>query len=379
MYNNSIRSMTHKYDPRRILGLAIDRKKFTHIVDIGIKANDDFTKFYFNFKVDNKIYSKVFDYSQKNWDKKARVAQVKREASFYKESITSPKTELNLNIKLDAFAEMHFDKLEDTTWTIAKRKHYKNYLAKSLGNKKVVDIKQMHIKEVIKQQEVLNLAPRTIKTTLEILNPLFKEAIANRLIDFNPCTGISIKLKRTKKIVLDAMKQLEEILKVIYTIFGDNPFYLSFYLFAMQGRRKSEILKLRWENIDFDNNKFLILDTKNGEHQMFALPFNIKEELLKFRELSGYVYESSIKDHHIANVEKQTFKIKRLIPNFTLHYMRNVVVSAMAEQGISATLMSSALGHNNTNTLSKYLTMSYIEGSKEANNLISQITHKSLI
>ncbi len=145
----------------------------------------------------------------------------------------------------------------------------------------------------------------------------------------------------------------------------------------MQGRRKSEILKLKWENIDFNNNKFLILDTKNGEHQMFALPFNIKDELLKFKNDYGYVYESSIKDTHIANVEKQTNKIKKIIPSFTLHYMRNVVVSAMAEQGISATLMSSALGHNNTNTLSKYLTMSYMEGSKEANNLIKQITNKA--
>ncbi|WP_323645000.1 site-specific integrase [Aliarcobacter butzleri] len=229
----------------------------------------------------------------------------------------------------------------------------------------------------IKQQEALNLAPRTIKTTLEILNPIFKEAIANRLIDFNPCIGISIKLKKTKKLVLDATNQLEEILKAIYYIFGNNPFYLSFYLFAMQGRRKSEILKLKWENIDFNNNKFLILDTKNGEHQMFALPFNIKDELLKFKNDYGYVYESSIKDTHIANVEKQTNKIKKIIPSFTLHYMRNVVVSAMAEQGISATLMSSALGHNNTNTLSKYLTMSYMEGSKEANNLIKQITNKA--
>ncbi|MCT7603815.1 site-specific integrase [Aliarcobacter butzleri] len=357
--------------------MAIKKSEYINKVDTGLKADKTHTYFYFRIKSNDKEYVKLFDFADKNWDVKTKKEKAKTFALSYKDSILNPKTELDTNIKLDTFAEMHFDKLENTTWTTTKKKHYYNYISKALGNKKVVDIKQMHIKEVIKQQEALNLAPRTIKTTLEILNPIFKEAIANRLIDFNPCIGISIKLKKTKKLVLDATNQLEEILKAIYYIFGNNPFYLSFYLFAMQGRRKSEILKLKWENIDFNNNKFLILDTKNGEHQMFALPFNIKDELLKFKNDYGYVYESSIKDTHIANVEKQTNKIKKIIPSFTLHYMRNVVVSAMAEQGISATLMSSALGHNNTNTLSKYLTMSYMEGSKEANNLIKQITNKA--
>ncbi|MDD2699584.1 MAG: hypothetical protein PHF17_12420, partial [Arcobacteraceae bacterium] len=73
------------------------------------------------------------------------------------------------------------------------------------------------------------------------------------------------------------------------------------------------------------------------------------------------------------NVEKQTSKIKEYLPNFTLHRLRNVIVSAMAEQGISATLMSAALGHNNTNTLSKYLTLGYIQGSKQAADLIENI------
>lgn len=70
-----------------------------------------------------------------------------------------------------------------------------------LGDKKVVDIRQMHIKECIKSQEELELAPRTIKTTLEILNPVFKEAIANRLILLNPCEGVKIKLPKTKNCI----------------------------------------------------------------------------------------------------------------------------------------------------------------------------------
>ena len=38
-------------------------------MDIGLKANKDYTKFYFRFKIDGKEYSKVFDYSKKtDWN-----------------------------------------------------------------------------------------------------------------------------------------------------------------------------------------------------------------------------------------------------------------------------------------------------------------------
>lgn len=110
---------------------------------------------------------------------------------------------------------------------------------------------------------------------------------------------------------------------------------------------------------------------------MFFLPDNIKILLETFRERKGYVFESSLKKGHpISNLEVQTKKIKNYIPTFTLHYMRNVVVSAMAEQGVSATLMSGALGHSNTGTLSKYLSLPYSQGSEQASKTIENITMK---
>ena len=358
--------------------MAVDRTQFVYVIDVGIKANIAFDKFYYNFKANGKLYSKIFDYSSNiGWDKKTRISKVKFDAMNYKNSKLNPKTDLNELIKLNDFIQMHFDKLPDTVWTKTKKKHYFNYIQKHIGNKKVIDIKQMHIKDCIKAQEDLKLAPRTIKTTLEILNPLFKEAVANRLIDFNPCTGVSIKVPKTKKTVLNASQQLAEIYNAIHIIFGNNPYYLSFYLLALHGRRKSEILNLKWEKIDFENSRYLLEDTKNGDHQMFFLPENIKIELLKFRGTSGWIYSSSFKiGNRIGNIEKQTKKIKALIPNFTLHYMRNVIVSAMAEQGVSATVMSGALGHNNTTTLSKYLSLNHVQGSMVANDTITSITKR---
>lgn len=360
--------------------MAINKDEFTEIVGTNLKSNSDFTRFYFNFKLNGKRTEKVIDYSGKEWSKRDRIRKARIELENLKENKLNPQSELDENIKLDTFIEMHFNQLPDNGWLKTKRRHYKNYLKDSLGSKKVTEIKQMHIKECIKAQQNAGLAARTSKTTIEILNPLFKEAIANRLITFNPCDGVKVKLPKTKKTVLHASQELSMILRTINDIFKDDPYYLSFYLLALSGKRKSEILHLKWENIDFNNNSFLIEDTKNGEHQLHSLPYFVKVELLKFWQKKGWVFESPlILNQPIHNVEKQTSKIKERLPNFTLHRLRNVIVSAMAEQGISATLMSAALGHNNTNTLSKYLTLGYIEGSKQAAELIENIHKIDLI
>lgn len=355
--------------------MGINKKDFIHKIDTGLKANDTYQKFFFRCVVDGQEYTKLFDYSNKDWDKRTRVSQVKSEAKKFRDKKLNPITEINENIKMDEFITQYFKYCPNTLWNQTKINHYNNYIRTFLGGKKVQSIKQMHIKECIKKQEEQGLKPRTIKTTLEVLNPVFKEAIANRLIDFNPCEGIRIKIPKTKKIVVGASEQLLEIFNAIKKVFGDDPFYQSLYLFALQGRRKSEILNLRWENIDFLKKTYLIEDTKNGEHQMFILPNYIFDLLQIFSRQHGYVYESRFKNGvPILNIEKQTKKIKKILPNFTLHYMRNVVVSAMAEQGVSATLMSGALGHNNTNTLSKYLSLNYGKGSSEANRIIEKIT-----
>ena len=57
--------------------MAVDRKQFIHIVDTGLKANSNYTKFYINYKLDGIIKQKVLDYKNKDWDKRTRIARAK--------------------------------------------------------------------------------------------------------------------------------------------------------------------------------------------------------------------------------------------------------------------------------------------------------------
>lgn len=133
-------------------------------------------------------------------------------------------------------------------------------------------------------------------------------------------------------------------------------------------------MNLKWEHISFTYDYYFLSDTKNDEEQKVFLPPNVKEALLQFRKDSSWVFESPINPgHRLSDAKRQTAKLKKLLGDwFTMHYTRNVMVSAMAERGIDAIHMSGALGHNDPNTITKYLTMNYMQGSRIASDMIQK-------
>lgn len=355
-------------------------------IDIGLKSCKDYEKFLYRFKIDKQSFRKIFDYSNKSWDKKTRIAKAKADAFTFKEKIKNGplNSDINENIVLDDFIQQYFDTMEKSSsssgqrWKNTITSYYNRYLKKDLGQKKLVDIRQIHIKNVILKIKKLDLSARTQKITLEVLNPVFKSAIANRLIMFNPCDGIKVKRPNTKKKVQNASILLKEIYIAIKTVFQDDIYFQALFLFALQGRRKSEILTLKWENIDFTHKLYTLENTKNGEEQTFILPDMLESLLLAMKSnKTHYVFESPLDStKHIQNIQVHVNKLKKALnnPNFGIHYLRNVVVSAMAEQGVNSTFLSGALGHSDLNTIKKYLSIPYTKGSEVANNTIQLIT-----
>lgn len=354
--------------------MAIDKNEYPVQVETGLWANKNHDIFFYNFKYENKKYRGLINLADKTgWGKKDRISYAKMELLSIKNSKRD--SVLSDKITLDQFIEKFFSHMPDGKYKSIRKSHYERYVSPFCGSKKVVDIRQMHIKNSIQAQEAHGLAARTVKQTLEVLNPAFKSAIANRLISFNPCDGIKIKLPKTKKIVTAAKEKLKEIYKAIYDVYGDDPFYLSLFLFALQGRRRGEILTLKWEDVNMQESYYVLRNTKNNEEQKIFLPEIIKENLLKLPLINEWVFYSRISGGHIQDIRKATDKLKRVLndDNFGIHYLRNVIVSAMAESGFASIHLSGALGHNDPNTINKYLTMNYLQSSEMASEVIEEI------
>jgi len=354
--------------------MAIDGKDYPNKVSIGLNANNRFDKFFYRFKINKQTFRGIIDYSNKvGWNKKDRISEATASMLRIKKE---EKEAINLNIDIDSTIDhiinIYLDTIKNGPYKDARKSYYDRKVKKTLGHKKAKDVLPMHIQAVINKNIKDGDSPRTAKQAIEILSPAFNTAKANRIVLHNPCIDVKLDLPKSKKIVVDATNRLTNIYNAIIKLYKEDPFYRAFFLLALQGRRKSEIINLRWEHISFEYNYYFLPDTKNDEEQKIFLPPNVKEALLEFNQNTGWVFESSInKGNRISDAKRQTIKLKKELGEwFTMHYTRNVMVSAMAERGVEAIHMSGALGHSDPNTITKYLTMNYLQGYKIASDMI---------
>lgn len=356
--------------------MALDVKDYTNKIKPNLWANKKYNIFYYNFKINDKKHRGLIDLSDKTaWNKKDRIEFAEAKLILIKS--TKKDTEYDENISLDKYIQKYFSFLPDTRWATLQVQYYNNHIVDILGKKKLKEIRPVHLKEMVKSLEKKELSIRTVKVSIEILSTVFNDAIDNRIIDFNPAKSVKIKRPVTKKIVTNATAELKKINTAIHKVYAADPFARTLFLFALQGRRRGEILSLKWEDIDFTNNYYILRKTKNNEEQKIFLPDNIKDSLLEFYRLHGdYVFCSRISENQpIQNTKAIVKKMKDELDNkdFGLHYLRNVIVSAMAEQGLESIYLSGALGHNDPNTIKKYLTMNYLKSSEMASSVIDDI------
>lgn len=134
-------------------------------------------------------------------------------------------------------------------------------------------------------------------------------------------------------------------------------FYLLVALALTTGARLSEMLWLRWSDIDFINRTALLLLTKNSESRTLTIPPSTMEELLRFRQIgNGLVFVGSRKFN-------QPFEFRRHwntalndaeIKDFRFHDLRHSAASYLAMSGASLVEIAEILGHKSLETTKRY-------------------------
>lgn len=228
-------------------------------------------------KVNGKLYKRILGYSEKDklTDKKAN-----NKLEKVRNDIEAGFTSTNA-ITLNRLFELYYETLNSSEWTKKKLYIYNHYIKEHLGTKNIEKIREMDVQKVLAIMSDKGLSPRSRKSILEVLKPLYQFANKNRYTRLNPVQDITVKIPNQKKVVTNATELFYKIYKGILSYYKDNPFYQALFLFSFTGRRKKEILNLRWENIDFINDYYWIEDTKNSDKQRFPLPEYVKEPLLK--------------------------------------------------------------------------------------------------
>jgi integrase len=133
---------------------------------------------------------------------------------------------------------------------------------------------------------------------------------------------------------------------------------LAITLALCTGLRKSEILAIKWKNIDFQNRLIIIEKTKSG--RMLEIPMNeIVLDLLAGLERQGeFVFHNEDSSAgHLLDIKRSfnTARKKAKLPEFRFHDLRHCAGTYMIMGGAPLVTVSRILGHASARTTERYL------------------------
>ena len=224
------------------------------------------------------------------------------------------------------------------------------------------------------------LSLRTIKMHGVLLNLVMKQAVYEGLISNNPCSYAKYPTAIAKKKQEPTFYTIQQCNQLLDCIKG-TPLYNMVYITFMYGLRRSELMGLRWNAVDFENNIISIYHTvvmqktvvrkdktKNiTSKRTYPLLPEIKsmlEEMLveqKKNEIfydsyynnTGYIfvkpdgtpYYPSYPTHELAKALK-----KYKLPHIRWHDLRHSCASMLIEKGWHMKDISEWLGHADIGT-----------------------------
>lgn len=247
---------------------------------------------------------------------------------------------------------------------------YKNHIKNSdLGSKKIIDINHADIQMFItKTQDGKNLSEKTSKNILGFINTIFTSLKANNYINYDP-TDSDFKIEKTEEYqyyiyTVDEMKVLLDLL-------GESREAIPVVLAALCGLRISEVMGIKWDDVDFDKHIITIrracvgvsskVDIKTPKtkksFRTLLLPAYVEHILYVNRRDSGYVYgiDKDAPENPTNYSKRFTRFLKRNgLPHTRFHDLRHFNATTMLISGIPEKQIAGQLGHVDPSVSKRY-------------------------
>lgn len=245
---------------------------------------------------------------------------------------------------------------------------------------RVIDITEKELNAFYDRERKRGIKEITLKKYNNVLRPALKKAYLDKLIPDNPFDYLVPIRKEKAKISYYDKEEMRRLLQVI----KGHPLEVPFTLAAYYGYRRSEVLGLRWESIDFEHklitieHKMLVVEkeviltdelkTETSRRTLPLIPV-VEEVLLKHKEqikknqrFYGNTYDKRYLDYicveengKIVYPDHMTKAFRKLLIEndlryIRLHDLRHSCASNMLANGVPMKEIQEWLGHANFST-----------------------------
>lgn len=290
--------------------------------------------------------------------------------------------------------------VKEHTYLFTYKSNVIKYLIPYFGKAHLTDIRQIDIQKyfnTVKKENGEPLAKATLDMQKMILKSIFEAAIDNDLCNKNPVKYITyqkVSEKAEKKVWTKEQAQIAEE-------YCKNCFRLDIVLFLNTGIRRSELLGLKWSDIDFDNNimhiqraitstkgKIVIGKPKSKTSDRY-IPFSA--DFAKYLKTfmtdneyvigtKGYMSPSTYDKYYAKFMDSVANKTG--LPRLTPHELRHTYGTIKREEGVDIYTIQRVMGHSDISVTASIYVHNDIEVLRKQLKLdsgdgdIPPITHK---
>lgn len=217
------------------------------------------------------------------------------------------------------------------------------------------------------------LSPRSLRLHKNILHQTLKCAVRDGIIGSNPCENLVMPQNQRFEASYYSVSQVNTLLELC----RDDVLYPLLRMTAVYGLRRSEVLGLKWDSVDFEANvlsikhtvvkvtkvvekdktknntsrrsfpllpdvRNMLLDLKQQEKEsqkLFGKAYRQNDYILKWPD--GRMFSPDYVSHHFNDLLK-----KHGLPHIRFHELRHSCASILVNQGFSMKDIQEWLGHS---------------------------------
>lgn len=265
----------------------------------------------------------------------------------------------------------YLQRLEDTDGKNIpiKRRHLTLYLKPKLGAERLDKLSEFGLKKYRKERAVSGATPATVNREMATLSHLLRCAADWKWIKRDDVPVIPMEKEARKSIAILTDQQSEDLMKAAM---GDQDGHV--WLFVAFGlnaaMRHREILKVRYDQIDFPNRRIFIPDAKAGEREQpitAALAEVLRKQRKMEKDKNGWVFPTKnakqSKAGHRTNMARPFLRSvvrAKLDPDkVTPHTMRHTAITRLVKAGVDLPTIQRISGHK---TLAMVLRYTHVHG-----------------
>lgn len=196
-------------------------------------------------------------YTRDNTDLKKLIQEMEDLRYEVKHGIKGKGDNITLNAWFDIWLNTHKKRSIKESTQIRYDDFYRRYIEKQIGKYRVADFTPILIERLLQSMADKDFSTKTIHDVYNILNAMFKYAVHNRIISFNPCAGVEVPKTKKKDIRVLTVEEQREVIEQAKGRLHSNMIEVA----LGTGLRSGELRGLTWSDIDFRKREISINKT----------------------------------------------------------------------------------------------------------------------